>query len=188
MNYLRLPFDFDPTELQAALSAVPESVWRESNSPYASDGAYFEGELIEPRHGEFDGDGVPVFDFKASIPVDSYFREVRRSFDCVLESFRLTRLLAGGEIRQHRDFMYGFEHGLVRVHVPITTNGGSEIHFDSGEPMVMNDGECWYGNFAVLHHLKNTSTNDRYHLVLDCRVNDWCRSLMQEAGMPNGGP
>lgn len=185
MNHLRLPFDFSAAELQASFDLVPDDFWRESNSPYVSSETYFEAELIAPRPGEFDGDGVPIFDFKSGIPTDSYFRKVRSAFECVLESFRLTRLKPGGEIRPHRDFMYGFEHGLVRAHVPVITNGGSAIHFESGDPMVMNDGECWYGNFAVPHHLKNSSDNDRIHIVMDCRVNDWCRTMMEEAGAPS---
>lgn len=184
MDFLRLPFEFDVAAMRTSLISIPKEAWQESNSHYISRDTYYVAEMIEPRPGEFYEDGVPVFDFKAIVPADSYFREVRKSFDCVLESFRLTRLLPEAEIRAHRDFMYGFEHGLVRLHIPIISNEGSEIHFESDTLVVMNDGECWYGNFAILHHLKNTSLSDRYHLVMDCRVNDWCRKVMEEAGMP----
>jgi hypothetical protein len=187
MDSVRLPFEFDVAAMRTSLAAIPEDAWQESNSHYVSRNTYYLAEMIEPRPGEFFEDGVPVFDFKSVVPADSYFRKVRKTFDCILESFRLTRLLPDAEIREHRDFMFGFEHGLLRLHIPVISNEGSEIHFGSGASVAMNNGECWYCNFGDLHHVKNTGPNDRFHLVMDCRVNDWCTNVMEDAGMPRAG-
>lgn len=184
MDFVRLPFAFDVTRLRASLAAIPPESWMESTSHYVARNTYYLAELVEPKPGEFLADGVPVFDFKAVVPLDSYFREVRQRFDCVLESFRLTRLLPGSEIREHTDFLCGFEHGQMRLHVPIASEEVSEIRFGSETSATMHAGECWYGNFGKLHYVKNTGRSDRYHLVVDCRVNDWCRTVMREAGVP----
>ena len=68
MNHLRLPFEFDVASLKSSLAAIPDDIWRESVSQYVSRDTYFEGELIEPKVGEFQEDGFPVFDFKPGIP------------------------------------------------------------------------------------------------------------------------
>ena len=45
----------------------------------------------------------------------------------------------------------------------------------------MQEGEAWYLNFNLPHRVKNGSSSDRLHLVMDCTVNDWLTAQLQDA-------
>ena len=70
-----------------------------------------------------------------------------------------------------------FEDGEVRLHIPVITNPDLEFIL-AGNRVVMQEGECWYLNVNQPHSVNNRGTTDRIHLVVDCVVNDWLRSLM----------
>jgi hypothetical protein len=48
----------------------------------------------------------------------------------------------------------------------------------------MAPGECWYLRLSDPHRVANRGETDRIHLVIDCRANDWLRTLV--AGSPAG--
>lgn len=107
-----------------------------------------------------------------------YFRQVVHSFRCPLSSVRLLRLGAGAEIKEHCDPMLSLEHDEVRIHVVVSTNpevecriGGVSHHWAAGE--------CWYADFTLPHSFANRGTTDRFHIVLDCGLNDWLRGMLQ---------
>ena len=70
---------------------------------------------------------------------------VFETFECSVETFRIHALDAGAHIRPHRDIGFGFEHGKIRLHVPIATNPHVEILVE-GQNIIMKEGECWYCN------------------------------------------
>jgi hypothetical protein len=103
-------------------------------------------------------------------------REVLGTFQCPIRSARLLRLTAGSSIREHKDYQLGYDEGEIRLHIPIFTNADVAFFLD-GRRVVMNEGECWYLDFNLPHHVENHSAVDRIHLVLDCAVNDWLLDL-----------
>ncbi|MGA8118108.1 MAG: aspartyl/asparaginyl beta-hydroxylase domain-containing protein [Actinocatenispora sp.] len=95
--------------------------------------------------------------------------ELVHSFPTQLLAVRLMSLGAGARVRDHRDAKCGLPWGLVRLHVPITTNpaafvviGGHEYHWGAGQ--------LWFGDFNRVHHVRNGGATARIHLVLDCLV------------------
>jgi aspartyl/asparaginyl beta-hydroxylase (cupin superfamily) len=67
---------------------------------------------------------------------------------------------------------------MVRLHIPIITDPRIDF-FVNNRKVVMNEGECWYINFNLPHRVYNNSDIDRVHLVIDCVVNDWVRSIIE---------
>ena len=56
----------------------------------------------------------------------------------------------------------------------------------NGQRIVMDEGTCWYVNVNFPHRVANRGTADRVHLVIDCIVDDWLRSIMlAAAGKPD---
>ena len=98
------------------------------------------------------------------------------SFQCTLLSARLLNLKANSIIKEHRDHELAFENGEARLHVPIFTNDSVDFYLNN-VLLKMRAGECWYINANLPHRVSNLGTTDRIHLVVDCIVNDWLRSL-----------
>src|SRR5690606_2115612 len=110
-----------------------------------------------------------------------YFEEIINSFECEKESIRLLNLKPGSVIKEHTDYNLGYEDGIFRIHIPITTNEGVHFFINS-EEVKMLPGECWYGNFNLPHSVRNDGESDRIHLVMDCLRNEWSNNLFSESG------
>lgn len=187
---VRLPLKFDPAGLQADVAALAREDWL----PHFNT-QYFDGEwsgvafraqrgtasplVIGPNSGAFSDT-----DLLARCP---YVREVIGSFHCPLKSIRFLKLAAGSFIREHRDYGLAYEDGEVRIHVPVVTNPGVEFILNNRR-VVMAGGECWYLDLGLPHRVANRGPSERIHLVLDCEVNDWLRSMLAEAGAFNPEP
>ncbi|WP_220092308.1 aspartyl/asparaginyl beta-hydroxylase domain-containing protein [Aequorivita sp. CIP111184] len=111
----------------------------------------------------------------------TYFKEIIDSFKCEKESIRLLNLKPGSIIKEHTDYNLGYEDGVFRIHIPITTNERVHFFIDSDE-VKMLPGTCWYGNFNLSHSVCNEGNTDRIHLVMDCLRNDWSDALFLECG------
>jgi mannose-6-phosphate isomerase-like protein (cupin superfamily) len=101
------------------------------------------------------------------------------SLCCPIMSVRLLNLKAGAIIKSHRDFDLCFEKGEARIHVPVFTNPGVEFFIEE-ERIEMKEGESWYINANNLHRVSNMGSADRIHLVFDCRVNNWLKTIFEE--------
>jgi len=99
---------------------------------------------------------------------------------CPLTTVRLLALGPGSCIAQHCDFWLAFEDGEVRLHIPVVTDSAVEFVLD-GRRVDMRAGECWYLNLNLPHRVANRSPVRRVHLVVDCQVNAWLRSLFDQA-------
>jgi len=104
-----------------------------------------------------------------------YIQTVIESFQCPVLSVRFLRMEPATEIKPHRDHTLSFEDGEVRLHIPIITNELVEFISD-GDRLDMKEGDCWYVNASLTHSVANRGTEDRIHLVIDCKVNGWLRS------------
>jgi len=110
----------------------------------------------------------------------TYIPVVLATFQCPLKAVRLLNLHAGSSIREHVDHDLDYEHGEVRLHIPVQTNHNVAFYLN-GVRLFMEEGECWYTNVNLPHRVDNTSATDRIHLVIDCAVNDWLRTFFKTA-------
>lgn len=89
--------------------------------------------------------------------------------DAPLKSVRVLRLAPGGEILEHTDPGVGLRDGEARLHLPLRTHGAVFFYVD-GERVPMRAGEWWYADFSLPHRVSNRGTEDRLHLVVDCKA------------------
>lgn len=108
-----------------------------------------------------------------------YLKSVIHFFECEKLSVRLMKLNAGAVIKEHTDYEMSFEDGEARFHIPIITNNAVDF-FIEDEKILMKEGECWYLNLSLKHHVHNLGDVNRIHLVIDCKVNDWVNNLLNE--------
>ncbi len=111
----------------------------------------------------------------------NYFKEIIDSFQCEKEAIRLLNLKPGSVINEHTDYNLGYEDGVFRIHIPITTNNKVQF-FINAQEVKMCPGDCWYGNFNLPHSVRNDGETDRIHLVMDCLRNDWSDTLFAQCG------
>ena len=176
----KLPFHFDAPAMQADAAAFGRDEWTPHFNRH-----YYEGDwsgialrAAADAHVELYPDPTATaYRDTAQLARCAYIPAVLRSFECELESARFLRLGAGAEIREHRDYKLSIDDGVARVHIPVITNPDVEFFLD-GERIDMHAGEAWYLNFNLHHRVRNNSTTDRVHLVIDCIVNDWFRGLL----------
>lgn len=188
MRAVLLPLRFDPAGLQADNALIGQQEWvTHFNTGYfqgdwsgvALHAAKDAANAILPMPGAQDYAETALMD---RCP---HLRAVIESFKTRLRSVRVLKLSAGSVIREHRDDGLGWEEGEVRLHVPIVTNPGVEFYIEDRR-IVMNEGECWYLDLGRPHRVQNRGTTDRLHLVIDCELNDWLRSLIM-SGQPEEG-
>jgi Aspartyl/Asparaginyl beta-hydroxylase len=179
---LRLPFTFDAISLKADLEKIGLGEWSPHFNPQYYEGVWSGAALrsvngvttqlyADPTQSKLYAD-TPILDRCC------YIKEVLRVFKCPLETVRLLKLEPGSRIREHRDFDLGERWGVVRVHIPVLTHPDIEFILN-GERVVMNEGESWYLDLSLPHRVENNGATDRIHLVIDCVVNEWIRSLIR---------
>ena len=107
-------------------------------------------------------------------------RAALATFACPLEAVRLMRLAPGAIIKPHVDPDLAFEHGSVRLHVPIATNPDVFFYLN-GQRVVLEPGSAWYLRLSDLHSVENRGPTARVHLVIDARVDPWLETLFATA-------
>lgn len=187
MRCLKLPFHFDPVRLGADLAQVAPLEWIAHVNRHDYEGQW-SGAALRSLGGDAGNiiPEAPELTAWRETPLwarCAYFREVVGHLRCPLQSIRLLRLHAGSRIAEHTDRALDFEDGEVRLHIPIATSD-QVLFFIDGARLVMAPGECWYTNVNLPHSVENHGAGDRIHLVIDCRVDDWLRTLFAEAPRP----
>ncbi len=186
IKYLQLPLFFDVAKMQQEVMAIYtdwqlhyqqsqyEGEW--SALPLRSLGGSLTNLMVDG------GDAAQFADtpLMARCP---YIKQVVDSIVCEKITVRLLKLQPGAIIKEHKDTHLNFENGEARIHVPITTNNKVEFYLDN-EPVILNEGECWYMNFNLRHRLANNGTEARIHLVIDCKVSDWMRDIFSSENCP----
>ena len=109
-----------------------------------------------------------------------YLAEVLATFEAPLLPARLMRLGPGSQIKEHSDYDLSAEDGVVRIHVPVTSNPQVEFRVNR-ELVPMLPGEAWYLRLSDVHSAVNRGDTARVHLVIDMDVNDWLIGML-EAG------
>jgi hypothetical protein len=119
-------------------------------------------------------------------PVMSPIRKIISRLPCEFERIRLMKLSAGKSLRKHNDNIdQDIENKkLIRLHVPIRTN--KDVVFtiydsdedDVGQELNLKTGRYYYLDVTMPHSVSNNSNIDRYHLVVDCFVNDDLNAIL----------
>lgn len=181
LNTLKLPFRFATDRLSADLARIQPSDWVRHFNKQEFEGDWSVAALrsVDGKAGQIYPDPTAGTERFADTPLMAacpYFQEAVGSLRCPKQSVRLLRLGAGSRIKEHRDHCLGFDDNELRIHIPVATNPEVEFYV-SGERIVMREGEAWYINFNLPHRIYNGGGTDRIHLVIDCEVNDWVRSV-----------
>lgn len=184
LSCLKLPLTFDPHGLMQDLNRISSDEWvRHFNDQY------YQGEWSGVALRAVEGASRQLYsdpgkdEAFTDTPVLARCPSLQRALaalECPVKSARLLKLGAGARIIEHRDYNLSLDDGEVRLHVPITTSPLVDFYLN-GERVVMNPGECWYINANLPHKVENRSDSDRVHLVIDCKVDDWLRSLAASA-------
>ena len=180
IKYIQLPCHFDAKLMQEEIRQLDSSMWKLhyqtlhyegdwSAIPLRSVNGSADNIIVSPLQDIEYGDTI----FLQQCP---YLKQVLANFKCPLQTVRLLKLNAGAVIKEHRDSELNFEKGEIRLHIPVLTDEAVEFYLDS-ERINVQEGECWYMNFNLPHHINNKSKIDRIHLVIDARVNDWVNTL-----------
>ncbi|MBC8754536.1 aspartyl/asparaginyl beta-hydroxylase domain-containing protein [Kordia sp. YSTF-M3] len=181
MNSLKLPFAFDANTIKKELAQFSKTEYRDVYNPSVALETLWLKEFIYPIGTP---DEIPTFYPNDALKKCPYMLSIFETFKCRVETFRIHTLDAGAAIQKHTDSGYSFEQGKVRLHIPVYTNDKVEILLND-EPVVMQEGECWYCNFNIHHEVKNNSDQPRAHIILDCMVNDWLTGVFAEGGYEN---
>lgn len=183
IKYLQLPFLFDVIRLQKEVVELDKNYWQLHYQKLHYEGNW---SAIPLRSIDGKADDIfispqihPTYANTSFLQQDSYFSQVLSNFKCELQSVRLLKLEAGALIKEHKDADLSYEHGNIRLHIPVFTNEAVEFYLDK-ERMKLKEGECWYMNFNLPHSIHNKSNVDRIHLVIDAIVNDWVKNQFQQ--------
>jgi hypothetical protein len=189
---LRLPLDFDPAALSAALNALARVPWTAHFVQQNYDGDWSAIALRAPKGAQhpiqmiLSNPGVDKYVDTPFLAAAPYFRAVLAEFECPLLSVRLMRLGPGSVIKEHSDHDLSAEQGTVRLHVPVVTNDQVDFRLN-GSRCVMPAGSTWYLRLSDPHSVANRGTIDRVHLVIDAAVNSWVKDLLTRAAGTGGG-
>ena len=183
---VRLPLSFDALALAAEALALPPDAW----VPHFNRSVY-EGEWAGVALRSVGGVATQLYpDPAAQAPFAGTptlarcpaFRRALDQFRCPLLAARLLALAPGAVINEHRDYRLGWSDGEIRVHVAVVTSPEVEFVLD-GRHVELAPGEPWYLNLNRPHRVANRSGVNRIHLVVDCVVDDWLRTLVAGAIM-----
>jgi Aspartyl/Asparaginyl beta-hydroxylase len=186
IKYIQLPFQFNAQKLQGETERIAAKHWQLhyqtrhytggwSAIPLRSVNGNTESIIVSPEDNAMYAD-TP---FLLQSP---YLQEVLSCFQCSLKAVRLLKLDAGAVIKEHKDAELAFEHGEIRIHIPVVTNELVDFILDK-ERILLHEGECWYMNFNLPHAIENRSTVARIHLVIDAVVNDWVKNLFIQSSL-----
>ena len=105
---------------------------------------------------------------------------------CSYERVRFMKLAKGKIIGKHSDKIdKDIDSGkIIRIHVPIRTN--EDVIFTlyestrdkKGQEHNLKTGHFYYTDVSKPHAVRNTSKEDRIHLVVDCKANSALRTLI----------
>ena len=119
-------------------------------------------------------------------PIMEPIREIIARLPCKFERIRLMKLAAGKSLRKHNDNIdQDIENKqLIRLHVPIRTN--KDVVFtiydsdedDVGQELNLKTGRYYYLDVTKPHSVSNNSSIDRYHLVVDCYMNEELKAIL----------
>ena len=186
IQYLQLRQQFDAATMQAEVNRLTTGTWKEHYNKKHYEGGWSIIPLRsvggDPGHTfSLHNSGNEALQYKDTPLLHQcpYIKTVLGFFACEKTAVRLMKLNAGAIIKEHTDYEMNFEEGEARFHIPVQTNELVDF-FILNEKIPMKEGECWYLNLSLKHRVSNEGTEDRIHLVIDCLVNDWVKTIFQK--------
>lgn len=182
-NQIKLPLTFDPVLLKRDLNLLQGNDWIDHFVKQNYEGNWSVIPLRGPAGAEhpvmmiYSDPTCSEFADTPYLAQCSYFRKVLDSFKSELLAVRLMKLAPGSVIKEHRDYDLSIEDGVVRLHIPITTNPDVEFYLNN-ERILMKEGECWYLHLSEPHRVVNGGETERVHLVIDAVVDDWMKTML----------
>lgn len=83
----------------------------------------------------------------------------------------------GGVLHPHRDLTGAKLNDRIRFHIPLQTN--DQVFFNvAGERLIMAPGTLWALDTSYVHSVRNDGKEVRVHIVIECEVNSWVKSLL----------
>lgn len=177
MNAVKFPFEFDVKRIASELEKISDG-FEPIFSLHIKDFDLMGTHLIIPNPKEGELSYLETDELKKS----PYLKEVLDSFPSDKLIYRVHKLIAGGKINLHHDAGRGLKNGIVRIHIPLTSNDQNFFYVDD-ERVQMKNGECWWANITKPHHVENRSNTDRLQLMIDCEMNDWWEERLREEGI-----
>jgi hypothetical protein len=184
---LKLPLAFDPAGLAADLDAIAAAPWTAHFVTQNYEGEWSAIALRAPKGTAsqhpirqiYSDPSLTEFEDTPLMGACPCLRAAAGSFGAP-QAVRLMRLTAGSVIKEHADLDLAAEHGMARIHVPVTSN--PDVVFEVNRRRVdMAPGEAWYLRLADPHRVANHGATDRIHLVIDVPVNPTLEALMRQA-------
>lgn len=172
-NAFKLGLQFDPIPLIKELDSIPDEYWSPVFSNYSA--AFWKGVAFRSADGKPTNlsVGKSYYDTPLMNKLVA-FKEVIKTFECVLKRVRLLKLNPGGVLGKHRDIMPGEQISEIRLQIPVITNNDA-IFFIEDVPFNIQPGETWYFDISREHSVQNLGTTPRTHLIIDCEINTWIK-------------
>jgi len=178
---VRLPRTYDVDLMVRDLEALRDIDQAAQPGPYH--GGEWTGIALHSMGGKQSADpsaaGMDAYRPTDALRSAPYFQEILDGLDCPKEVVRILTLPPGGHIKEHYDYHTNFQFGLLRLHVPIVTHPDVEFMI-GGQRVMFGAGELWYGDFGLVHSVKNNSPITRVHLVIDVQINDFVLGLFPD--------
>ena len=119
-------------------------------------------------------------------PVMKPIRDMLSKLPCDFERIRFTKLVAHKALKKHTDNIDNDikNKKIIRLHIPIRTNEDVIFTFyenekdSKGKLFNLKTGHYYYLDVTKPHSVSNNSNIDRYHLVVDCFVNNALKTLI----------
>ncbi len=183
---LKFPQTFDTDKLKKELNNFEETDWVGHSNRKGYDGKWmilpFRGPAyaVHPTQKIYCDPACDEFKNYETLDKAPYVKEIMNIFECDLLNVRYMSLLSGSVIKEHSDDELSYDDGIVRLHIPVSTNKFVNFYLNR-KKVKMQEGELWYLKLTDPHAVENLSDQDRVHLVIDCKVNDWITEFFIDA-------
>jgi len=181
--FLKLPFRFDKNRLLESLQQIDVGDWVSHPNVNAYKGGWLATSLRSTTGKTKEIVAIEEHTYQDTplLKKSPYIQELLKTFQTTIEAVRYMNLRADSIIQEHCDRGSCYDDGLIRIHIPITTN--DKVAFNlNGESHNMQIGECYYIDANTPHSVKNLGDSDRVHLLIDCHVNEWVEAIFQKSG------
>ncbi len=183
VRYAKFQLPYDAKAIQAELITVKKN-WQPHFNTYHFEGSWTVLPLRSPNgdHKNITPDLMGDGEYLDTEHMQNFpsVKKLLSDLQCEQMSVRFLNLQAGAIIKPHRDNELAFEKGEARLHFPILTNPEVEFYIED-DRIILAEGDCWYINANLPHHVSNNGTTDRIHLVVDCKVNSWLKNIINTA-------
>ena len=180
MNSIKLPFKFDADRMKQELGSISDSFQLIKNA-YTGN-SLFGMHLILPNKDGIANEKGETYYMSEELKKCPYLQKVLNTFQCDKFTFRTQNLKPGGKIEKHNDGDKGLNSNIVRLNIPVSTNEHVYTYFNN-ERILMKNGECWLFDVTKVHEMENKSNETRWHIMIDCDLNDWWKDILQNCGI-----